>query len=58
MHYTRFLACMFKHEETILILVSNQSYSADLHLQEIIIDTFIIRNYIKGPAEKLKNELF
>lgn len=41
-HFTRFLACMFKHEEeTILILVSNQSYSTHLHLQEIIIDTFI-----------------
>lgn len=57
MHYTRFLACMFKHEEeTIFILVSNQSYSTDL--QEIIIDTFILKNDIKGTAEKLKNELF
>lgn len=48
---------MFKHEEeTIFILVSNQSYSTDL--QEIIIDTFILKNDIKGTAEKLKNELF
>lgn len=50
---------MFKHEEeTILILVSNQSYSTYLRLQEIITDTFVIKNYIKGSAEKLKNEFF
>lgn len=49
---------MFKHEEeAILILASNQSYSTDLCLQEIIIDTFIVKKYIKGNAETLKNKL-
>lgn len=54
MHYTRFLECMFEHEEeTVLILVSNQSYSTDLHLQEIITDTFIVKKLYEGHYRKI-----
>lgn len=56
MHCTRFFACMSEHEkETIIILVSNQSYSTDLCFQEIITDTFIMKTYMKVTREKLKN---
>lgn len=54
MHYTRFLECMCEHEEeTVLILASNQSYSTDLHLQEIVTDTFIVKKLYEGHYIKI-----
>lgn len=48
---------MFKHEEgKIFILVSEQYFSTDLHLQEVIFDTFL-KTWYKGYSRQIKEHI-